>query len=153
ITVCEVHGLHDWVVYPRSLLAWRLAASELGTEMTRAEELVRDCLPQAQMQQDLRLLAYLDFTEMWIATRRMDWEAWRSAFHRSLAYGGIAEFSLGLLVEEMEATCHRVGADETFVALCREMAEAYPRTGREAPLHQWYLAPTAPRDPASLGAG
>jgi regulation of enolase protein 1 (concanavalin A-like superfamily) len=152
IGICEAHGLHDWIVYPRSRLAWVLAESGSGAEVARAQELMRVCLPVAETQQDVRLLVDLYCTQMWIATRQIDWEALKRAFRLSLAYGGITEIYLWLVLEAIEATCHRVGAHATFAELCREMMEEYTRVGREAPLQQWYLAPTAPRDPASLGA-
>jgi regulation of enolase protein 1 (concanavalin A-like superfamily) len=81
---------------------------------------------------------------MWVATWRADWETLKEAFHASLAAGGPEAFFLPSLLDGMEQTCHRIGADATFIGLCQEMAAGYARAGLTAPLAQWYLAPTTP---------
>jgi len=143
IAVCEAHGLQDWVAYPRSLLAWRLVYT--GVDVDRAEALVRSSFPPAEASQDKRLLLSLHTTRMWVATARADWEDLKEAFRNSLAYGGLAQVHLHMLLTKMEGTCYQLGMESAFQQLCRDIAEEYTRMGMEAPIQQWYLAPTTPR--------
>jgi DNA-binding SARP family transcriptional activator/regulation of enolase protein 1 (concanavalin A-like superfamily) len=143
IAVCGVQGLHEWVVYPQSLLVGRLVYT--GVDVVRAETLLRSALPLAEALQDRRLLESLNTSLMWVATERADWEQLKQAFRKSLAYGGLAGVSLQMLLTKLEETCHQLGTEATFRDLSRYMAEAYTQMGMEAPLQQWYLAPTTPR--------
>jgi predicted ATPase/regulation of enolase protein 1 (concanavalin A-like superfamily) len=136
ISVCEAHGLHDWATYPRTYLAYMLAAgSGAGADLDRAEELARACLPQAEAWQD----------RLWIATLRADWAAFRVTFQASLASGGPSDIPLHLMLTHIEATCRQWGEEAAFRDLCHFMAEGYARAGLEPPLQHWYLAPTSPR--------
>jgi regulation of enolase protein 1 (concanavalin A-like superfamily) len=150
IAVCEAHGLHDWIVYPQARLAFVLA--ENGADLARAEEIIGACLPRAEAGQDTVLRQRLYTSLMWIAQRRSDWSSLREAFHRSLASGGPFTIPLNMILEETEGTCRRMGAEATFVELCHDIAAGYTRAGLEAPLQQWYLAPTTaqptPGEPA-----
>jgi regulation of enolase protein 1 (concanavalin A-like superfamily) len=143
IAVCEANGLHDWVAYPSSLLAWRLVYT--GVDVDRAETLVRSSLSLAEASQDKRLLLSLYTTRMWVATARADWEELKKAFRNSLACGGLAQVHLHMLLTKMEGTCYQLSTESAFRQLCRDIADAYTRMGMESPVQQWYLAPTTPR--------
>jgi DNA-binding SARP family transcriptional activator/regulation of enolase protein 1 (concanavalin A-like superfamily) len=139
IAVCEAHGLRDWIIYPQSYLAYKLAY--FGEELERAEALARACLPRAEERQDQTALQRIHSSLMWVAARRGDWEAVVELFQASLASGGPYGFRIPDLLDEIERTCRGTGAGATFIGLCEAIAEGYARAGLAPPLEQWYLAP------------
>jgi DNA-binding SARP family transcriptional activator/regulation of enolase protein 1 (concanavalin A-like superfamily) len=142
IALCEAHGLRDWIVRPQSHLAYVL--SEFRTDLERAEELVHTCLRQLDERGNSALLQRLHTSLMWIATARADWAALRQAFQGTLPSGGPTPAALNKMLEEIEETCRRMGAEKTFIELCGDLAAGYARAGLDPPLQQWYLAPTSP---------
>jgi DNA-binding SARP family transcriptional activator len=144
IAVSQAHGLHDWAVYPQYLLADELSTDD--TQVDRAEALVRACLPRVQARQERELLETLAVTLMRIAAAREDWPAVMSAF-RMAPPGPVMPIPLLRVLSILEEKSRLRGESEAFYTMCDEMAESYRRAGREAPLHQWYLAPTTGRLP------
>jgi predicted ATPase/DNA-binding SARP family transcriptional activator/regulation of enolase protein 1 (concanavalin A-like superfamily) len=167
LAAAEASGRRDLVIIAQSCLAEELAT--FAIDLDRAESLARNCLqeapepavtiPSTQVRRSrygssLSSLSWAlepaivpgrAYTVlMLIATHRGDEEAFRRAFHGSLPYGGPLEYALHIMVDEIEQSCHRRGAEADFVALCRDLELGYAQAGQEPAVRQWRLEPASP---------
>lgn len=150
LALCKNRGLDHLIARAYSSLASYVARYD--GDLERAEELASSGLPHAEGIGDHRVIRRLHGILMLVAAARSDWEGLRHTFQNSLRYGGPEEYSLIELLDQVEEACHRTGAEETFRALCDDMAAGYTRAGLEPPLRQWYLLPATPLPPPGTPA-